>query len=134
LFDFLEKRKIWLVYIPLIIYWPMLLLATSLPVDRVPIIGLSDKMNHFLAYFGLAILLNLTLIFQRKSKLFFEKAILITIIICLFYGVVDELHQMMIPGRFAETLDWIADSVGSISGVILLNFLINRLKYKPEFN
>lgn len=133
MFKFLEKRKIWLVYIPLTIYWLILLTATSLPVNRLPIIRLSDKLNHFIAYFGLAILLNLTLIYQRKSRLLFNRASLITIIICLFYGIVDELHQMFIPGRFADTMDWIADSSGTIFGVLVLNFLINRLKYQPEF-
>jgi len=133
LFKYLEKRKVWLVYVPLAIYWLILIVGTSLPIDRMPIIGLSDKLNHLVAYFGLAILLNLTLIYQRKSRLFFDKASLVTIIICLFYGVVDELHQILIPGRFADTYDWIADSLGTLIGVLVLNFLINQLKYQPEF-
>lgn len=133
MFKYLEKRKVWLVYVPLAIYWLILIVGTSLPIDRMPIIGLSDKLNHLVAYFGLAILLNLTLIYQRKSRLFFDKASLVTIIICLFYGVVDELHQILIPGRFADTYDWIADSLGTLIGVLVLNFLINQLKYQPEF-
>jgi len=133
LFNYLEKRKVWLVYVPLAIYWLILIVGTSLPIDRMPIIGLSDKLNHLVAYFGLAILLNLTLIYQRKSRLLFDKASLVTIIICLFYGIVDELHQILIPGRFADTYDWIADSLGTLIGVLVLNFLINQLKYQPEF-
>ena len=133
MFKYLEKRKVWLVYVPLAIYWLILIVGTSLPIDRMPIIGLSDKLNHLVAYFGLAILLNLTLIYQRKSRLFFDKASLVTIIICLFYGVVDELHQILIPGRFADTYDWIADSLGTLIGVLVLNFMINQLKYQPEF-
>lgn len=111
----------------------MLIVGTSLPVDRLPLIGLSDKLNHLFAYFGLSILLNLTLIYQRKSRFLFDKASLVAIIICLFYGVVDELHQILIPGRFADTYDWIADSLGTLIGVLVLNFLINQLKYQPEF-
>ena len=133
MFKYLEKRKVGLIYIPLIIYWLILIVGTSLPVDRLPLIGLSDKLNHLFAYFGLSILLNLTLIYQRKSRLLFDKATLVTIIICLFYGVIDELHQIFIPGRFAETLDWVADSLGTLIGVLVLNFLINQLKYQPEF-
>ena len=74
LFEYLEKRKVWLVYLPLIIYWLILFIATSLPVERLPSIGFSDKINHFIAYFVLSILLNLTLIYQRKSRFLFEKA------------------------------------------------------------
>lgn len=133
MFEILEKRKVWLVYIPLSIYWFILLLATSLPVQSLPIIRISDKVNHLLAYFGLAVLLNLALLYQRKSKLLFEKASMFTIIICLSYAILDELHQMLIPGRFADTLDWVADSVGTVLGVLILNFIIYRVKYQPEF-
>ncbi len=105
-----------------------------MPIDRLPSFGLTDKMNHFIAYFALAILVNLTLMYQRKSLLLFNKAVMATIVICLLYGVIDELHQMYIPGRFAETMDWFADSLGAVSGVLLVKFLIAKLKYQPEFS
>lgn len=134
MFKFLEKRKVWLIYIPLFIYWIILITATSIPAEKLPSIKLSDKIEHFIAYFGLAILLNLTLMYQRKSIFLFNKASLVTIFICSFYGAVDELHQILIPGRFADTMDWLSDSLGTIMGVLVLNFLIYRLKYRPEFN
>jgi VanZ family protein len=134
LFKYLEKRKVWLVYIPLTIYWLILFTATSLPVQRLPSIGFSDKINHFLAYFILAVLVNLTLIYQRKSRFLFNKASLVTIFIGLLYGAFDELHQILIPGRFAETLDWIADGMGTFVGVLVVYYLISKLKYRLEFN
>jgi len=134
LFEYLGKRKVWLVYVPLIIYWLILFIATTLPAERLPSVGFSDKINHFIAYFVLAFLVNLTLIYQRKSRFLFEKATVATIVICLFYGVVDELHQMLIPGRFAETWDWVADALGVFAGVLIVYFLINRLRYRLEFD
>lgn len=134
MFEFLQKRKIWLVYIPLIIYWVILFTATSLPVERLPSIGFTDKINHFVAYFILAVLLNLTLIYQRKSQLLFEKAPIATIVICLFYGALDEVHQLFVPGRSAETLDWVADALGTTAAVLLIYFLLNRFKYRLDFN
>jgi len=133
LFNYLEKRKVWFVYVPLVTYWLILFLATSLPAQKLPSIGFTDKINHFIAYFVLAVLVNLTLIYQRKSRLLFERAPVATIIICLFYGAVDELHQLLVPGRFAETLDWVADGLGTVVGVLTLYYLINRLKYHLEF-
>ena len=112
----------------------MLFTATSLPVQRLPSIGFSDKINHFLAYFILAVLVNLTLIYQRKSRFLFNKASLVTIFIGLLYGAFDELHQILIPGRFAETLDWIADGMGTFVGVLVVYYLISKLKYRLEFN
>ena len=133
MFNYLEKRKVWFVYVPLVTYWLILFLATSLPAQKLPSIGFTDKINHFIAYFVLAVLVNLTLIYQRKSRLLFERAPVATIIICLFYGAVDELHQLLVPGRFAETLDWVADGLGTVVGVLTLYYLINRLKYHLEF-
>jgi len=134
LFEYLEKRKVRLVYIPLVIYWLVLFVATTLPSERLPSIGFSDKINHFFAYFILAVLLNLTLIYQRKSRFLFEKAQIATIVICLFYGAVDELHQMLVPGRFAETWDWVADALGTFAGVLIVYFLIKRIRYRLEFD
>jgi VanZ family protein len=123
-----------MVYIPLAVYWVILFTATSLPLKKLPSIGFTDKINHFIAYFVLAILVNLTLIYQRKSRLLFERASIVTIVICLFYGAIDELHQMLVPGRFAETWDWVADASGTFLGVLIVYSLINILKYRLEFN
>lgn len=134
MFEFLERRKVYLVYIPLAVYWLILFVATSLPAERLPSVGFNDKINHFLAYFILAVLVNLTLIYQRKSRFLFEKATVATIVICLFYGALDELHQLLVPGRSAETLDWVADALGAFAGVLIVYFLINRLRYSLEFD
>jgi VanZ family protein len=134
LFEFLEKRKIWLVYIPLAIYWLILFTATSLPAYDLPKLGLSDKIQHFSAFLILSVLLNLALLYQRKSRFLFENALIATIVICLFYAGLDEIHQMFIPGRFAELLDWVADGSGVILGVFLVYFLKNKLNYNFEFN
>jgi VanZ family protein len=133
LFKFLEKRKIWLVYVPLVLYWIILFTATTIPGNQLPDIHLSDKIEHFSAFFILAVLLNLTLIYQRKSLLLFKYAALVTIIICLSYGAIDELHQMFIPGRTADLRDWLADSTGVILGVLIMNFAKNLFNYEVKF-
>ncbi|MDZ7623473.1 MAG: VanZ family protein [Ignavibacteriaceae bacterium] len=63
-----------------------------------------------------------------------KRLLIATIVICLFYGAVDELHQMLVPGRFAETWDWVADALGAFAGVLIVYFLINRLRYRLEFD
>jgi VanZ family protein len=133
LFNYLEKRKVLLVYIPLVLYWIILFTATTLPGPQLPDLHISDKVEHFSAFFILAVMLNLALIYQRKSFLLFKYAALVTIIICLFYAAIDELHQMFIPGRFADIRDWLADSTGVVLGVLILNFAKNLLNYKVNF-
>lgn len=127
--NFLEKYKIFLVYVPLIIYWIVLLVATSLPVENLPRIETNDKFMHFAAYFVLAVLLNFSLKFQNKYKKLKESPALWTIIIGFIYGAFDEIHQFFIPGRFCEFLDWIANAIGVLSGVIVVH-LFFRIFYK----
>ncbi len=117
---------------PLIVYWIILFTATSIPAQSVPSFGVGDKFNHFFAYFILAILLYLTLSFQEKSIFTQRNAALLTIAIILLYGVLDELHQMLIPGRSAEFLDWAADAIGTICGVLIVSSLLKKFKREAE--
>jgi len=133
LFNYLEKRKVWLVYVPLVFYWIVLFTATTLPGKDLPDLGFSDKIQHFSAFFVLAVLLNLALIYQRKSYFLFKNASIATIIITLSYGAFDEIHQLFISGRYADIRDWLADSAGVIIGILLLNLLKNILNYKINF-
>ena len=70
MFEYLEKRKVYLVYVPLIIYWIILFTATSLPAANLPSVAISDKIKHFGAFLGLSVLLSLTLLYQNKNLLF----------------------------------------------------------------
>jgi VanZ family protein len=133
LFKYLEKRKVGLIYIPLVLYWIVLFTATTLPGQDLPDLGFSDKIQHFGAFFVLAILLNLALIYQKKSYFLFKNASISTIIITLSYGAIDEIHQLFISGRSADIRDWLADSSGVIIGILLLNVLKNFLNYKINF-
>lgn len=47
-----------------------------------------------------------------------------TIIVASLYGAFDELHQMFIPGRNAELLDWLADFLGVCFGVLFAKFIL----------
>lgn len=114
-------------------YWIVLFTATTLPGKDLPDLGFSDKIQHFSAFFVLAVLLNLALIYQRKSYFLFKNASIATIIITLSYGAFDEIHQLFISGRYADIRDWLADSAGVIIGILLLNLLKNILNYKINF-
>ncbi|MCW8824103.1 MAG: VanZ family protein [Ignavibacteriaceae bacterium] len=121
------------VYFPLTLYWIILFTATTLPGKDLPELGISDKIEHFSAFFILAVLLNLALIYQRKSYFLFKNASIATIIITLLYGAIDEIHQLFISGRSADIRDWFADSSGVIIGILLLNLLKRVLDYKINF-
>lgn len=130
--NYLKKNKKTLVYFPLLVYWIILFIATSIPAQSVPSFGVGDKLEHFSAYCILAGLLHLALSIQDKSLFSKRYAALLTVAIIMIYGVLDELHQMLIPGRSAEFLDWAADGIGAICGVLIISFLIKKFKKESE--
>jgi VanZ family protein len=124
-YNLLKNNKVYLVYIPLVIYWILLFVLTSLPSGSAPdMIKVSDKLKHFGAYGLLAFLLSLTIHFQEKSKFLKQKNFLITVGIIALYALIDEIHQAFIPGRNSEFWDWFADILGALFGIVITKFLI----------
>ena len=130
MFEFLEKHKMKLVYWPLVLYWLILLTATSLPGKDLPNLGVSDKIEHFTAYFILAVLLNISLLIQNKFKLLKAKASQAVLLIIAVYAALDELHQLFIPGRSCDILDWTADMAAAIAGVLIVIILVKGFRFK----
>ncbi len=128
MYNYLKENRKKVLLIPLIVYWLIILIATTIPADSfVDVFELSDKVEHFLAYFGLAILLGLNLHFQEKWKKISFYYIVTTLIICLTYGVFDELHQLFVPNRMAEFWDWVADSLGTITGLLVVSVFLQKI-------
>ncbi len=42
------------------------------------------------------------------------------------YGVTDELHQLLVPGRMSDPVDWAVDTAGAIAGAALAAWLLRR--------
>lgn len=133
MYNFIKKHRIKVLVIPLILYWIILFIGTSMPSDELSsFLTFSDKLKHFIAYMGLAFLLSLNLHFQEKWKNLAVYAFVYTFIICTSYGVFDELHQILVPNRSAEFLDWVADLFGSCTGLIISFFFLKFLKKNDQ--
>lgn len=129
MYSFIKKNRIYALLIPLILYWIILFIGTSLPSDHVSgMIEVSDKLKHFGAYFILAFLLSLNLYFQERWKNLAFSPFIYAFLACTIYGVIDELHQILVPNRSAEFLDWLADLSGSFVGVIFSALFLKYIK------
>jgi VanZ family protein len=129
LYKFLLAHVVSAVYLPLAIYWIVLFIGTTLPADEIPhFFNSQDKLEHFLAYLGLAALINLTLFLQNKIVLDHSKAFLLSILFVMIYGAIDEIHQIWIPSRVCDFFDWCADSLGGFTGAAII-----YLYLKSEF-
>jgi VanZ family protein len=77
-----------------------------------PDIANFDKVAHFGAYALLGWLLAFA---TDRSRL----PVLAAAAIGVLYGASDEIHQMFVPGRSPDVLDWAADAAGVITACFL---------------
>lgn len=78
----------------------------------------SDKAVH-LIIFGLLGWLMARAIFQ-ENNLFLHKNYFWVVLICIaFFAILDEIHQLYIPGRSFDMLDWAADLSGACLFLLL---------------
>ena len=91
------------------IVWAVLLFTLSaqskLPEPPVTFDGI-DKLEHATAY---GILAGLIIVAQGVAS---KRAVLVAALLTSLYGMSDEVHQMHVPGRSPDVLDWAADTIG----------------------
>lgn len=97
-------------------YWIALFTATHLP-PNVPIVpgAAGDKVAHLAAYAILAFLIGSY--WQASGGWLGREHYFWIVIGCSAFGIVDELLQIPV-GRYASIADWIADTLGTLLGVI----------------
>lgn len=100
------------------VHWLTILILTSLPSDSLPSVSLGDKLEHFIAFYVLGFFLYYNFLIQNKYFLLKRYPLILAIAFSSLYGLFDELHQLLIPGRSAEFLDWVADFIGAVFGTL----------------
>jgi len=97
------------------IAWMMAIFAqSSIPYLSVPDMGFSaqDKIAHGIEYAILGWLLTRAFHSQRRACIK-KNAIWLALVVACVYGITDEIHQGLVPGRFADIGDIIADCIGA---------------------
>lgn len=75
-----------------------------------------DKIKHFIAYFALTFFWLLACKENKKLKL-------LVIVLCVFYGIVIEVLQVTLTSyRYAEYLDILANSTGTVVALLMFNY------------
>jgi len=117
-------------WLPPLLWAGVILIGTSLPGNSLPQqITLYDKVLHFSIYALLGLLLSR----QIGEVTGRWRAAALAVVIAVAFGAADEWHQRFIPGRSTELADWRADSIGAVSGALLLAlFRRNRAATTPS--
>jgi len=94
--------------------------VSSVPAANLPDLGIvgADKFAHFSEFLVLGILLTRAILGQGP-KISLSWAVILSIIISVFYAAVDEWYQTLIPGRQFDILDLAADVAGIVLGTLL---------------
>ncbi len=113
-------------YLPPVVWGSLLLILTSLPKLTPPSLGvqLQDKIYHFAFYAVLGFLWVRAATEGKKARFCF--ALRSSLLFASLFAALDELHQLLIPGRFADFADFIANVVGLIAGVFVFKILFNK--------
>jgi len=108
-----------ILWLPVILWWAALTVGTSIPGEDLPRPPFrhSDLLAHVGLYGVLGFLLYRAIVLgTRLGKV--RWAWLAVFAIVQLYGILDEIHQLWIPGRFCELYDALADGLGGFAGVV----------------
>lgn len=109
-------------WLPVVLYAGVIffLSAQSHPEDQLPSFlfkEVSDKALHAVEYGVLAVLCYRAFRWAAWPAAA-QQAVMLAIVTASVYGLMDEMHQALVPLRDASWQDWLADTVGAVIGAI----------------
>jgi VanZ family protein len=117
--SFSARQRILVAWLPAIAYtlliWWLSSQAFELAfMQRVP---LQDKGVHFIEYGALSFFIAhaVTVTWPGRETATFFTAVVSTVLL----GLLDEMHQSFVPGRFSDVMDLVADTIGAVVAAFL---------------
>jgi len=104
----------------LVIYWIALFTGTHMPSPPRIGGGVSDKVQHFTAFFGLATLLYWVVPAHRGPL----RKVAFVMFVAITYAAVDESTQALSPNRTVDLKDFFANSAGIMAATLF--YLVSR--------
>ncbi len=100
-------------YLPALLWAAVIFAVSSIPDLSAPELGIKfgDKIIHFFEYFILGFLTAYAVSKQTER---IWMVFIISAAVSGVYGILDEIHQLFVPGRSTEGFDMLADVLGSI--------------------
>lgn len=87
-------------------------------------IDLVSPLAHFCEYALFGFLIQNALGCTLPAR----RAALLAVVIASAYGVTDELHQLFVPGRACDPVDWLVDTAGATLGALIAWRALRRLQ------
>ena len=118
-----------LVYaLPAVLYAGAIFFASSVPNPPGMPMPSGDKLLHFGVFLGLGFVCA-----RACSGYGFgaPRAAMLGALAGAAYGATDEIHQMLVPNRFPELADVVADALGAVAGAGLWRLTLGRSSSPP---
>lgn len=88
----------------------------------------SDKLAHLFLYGGLTAVVSWGL-YSNPNGVSCRVQWMVPILFATFYGITDEIHQILIPERSFDLWDLVADTVGAILVQVILCGKLWRIRF-----
>ena len=123
------KQTFMRLQLPAILWALIIFTGSSIPAEDFPDLHIFtyDKVFHFVLFGLFCYFLFRALRYQTRFPKLALQAPWVAFFITVGYGVFDELHQVLVPGRYPDAADFLADSFGALTATLLL-LLIPRLQ------
>ncbi|MGH9347322.1 MAG: VanZ family protein [Vicinamibacterales bacterium] len=102
---------------PVVLYMAVIFYSSAQPDPGLPP-GLTDKPTHSIAYAVLGGLVVRALAGGLPARITLATAVA-GVALTAAYGATDEIHQMFVPGRYADANDLAADAIGGAIGAFV---------------
>ena len=87
-------------------------------VSRMKIPLRADKLVHGVLYFVLCLLVWRAFHYQSRFSFLKNRALLSAFLFSCLYGLIDEIHQIFVPGRTPDIYDVVADGTGAFLAML----------------
>jgi len=106
-------------WLPVFVWVGLITYFSSVPRPYGPLTGTTttDLLGHALGFLGLMLLVMRW--FGALAGTLGARPLFWAFVACLAYGMLDELHQIPIPGRSFEWVDFAADSIGTTAAAVI---------------
>ncbi|NDV78327.1 VanZ family protein [Dysgonomonas sp. 511] len=117
------KKIIKYTWPPAIVALIIFYLCCLIPTDDVPSVAFefpipTDKVVHFLMYFGLSAVASINYIYDKNGKIIILKLIVFAILIPILYGgLIEILQHNYFAERSGDWYDFLADALGSLASL-----------------
>ena len=113
-------RYLWppLIVASIIFYLCCLITPSDIPSVEIVFFIPTDKLVHFIMFFGLSGVASVNYILVRKGNIIILKLIALAILVPILYGgLIEIIQKEYIDGRSGDWYDFLADALGSLASI-----------------